>query len=392
MLVTDWHVTIPATVTGLSFDFDSGDGDDVNTYLEVNIFDKCQHLDTGTPTSVGQFYPSSTVTGITVDASGVVNDPGTGNDIAYSFDFPGIDSNTDLYVDNGDDTATVTFCAQVGLFNNNDEKESYAEIKLIYDIDLTTNATTLDKYYLGQSQAHASVASSTVAFDGTLESYFCNPTTKVALPNDGSKTYQGDIIDVCFRVPDGQFEVKNVLHLNVWNNDAGESYLPSQGIVVNGVLQSGTSNEPYATETCTDVDGSDTNVCVVSLLLKQAFYDKPDFTLSGSGTVVLELGDASGSRRQMLANFALNNDQVEAIRENQRQRDLSFHPRSKQNFTLDPIHFEVIDPPRLGEEVLSDQESSSYRSSSESKRSFSWWMSLMAIVTYIFLLMEPPNL
>ena len=47
------------------------------------------------------------------------------------------------------------------------------------------------------------------------------------------------------------------------------------------------------------MDGSDTNVCVVSFLLKADFYDFAALTLTGTGTVLLEFGDASGSRRML---------------------------------------------------------------------------------------------
>ena len=108
----DLDVTITG-VSGQTFSFDTGLGIGGTNNVEIYVFDKCRTED-GTRVPVGMFYPSSTVTGINVDALGVVNSPGAGNTIAFDF-VEGIAQNTDIYSYNGDDTATLEFCAQVGV-------------------------------------------------------------------------------------------------------------------------------------------------------------------------------------------------------------------------------------------------------------------------------------
>jgi hypothetical protein len=88
------------------------------------------------------------------------------------------------------------------------------------------------------------------------------------LTDDGTKTHQGGTLNLCFKVSNGHFEVADMLDLTVKNTALAT---PTQGIVIDGAIQSATT--PYATVTCTDVDEDDTNVCLVSFLLKADFYD-----------------------------------------------------------------------------------------------------------------------
>ena len=288
--IADWHVTIN-TVSAQGFTFETGTGGGTNPNIKIGVTDICR-MEGATRTTVGDLYPTNSVTGMTVDASGVVNNPGAGNALSFTF-AEGINGNADIYTDNGDNTATVDFCVMVGLYEDATLID-FAEVKLTYNIDLVTNIPSLTGYTVTQAEAFNDATDTALSFDGTLLAYFCNPTTKAEITADGTKTNQGSIINVCMKVPDGQFEVKDVMDLTVKNAAAAS---PSQAIIVGSVIQSATT--PYATKDCTDVDGSDTNVCVVSFLLKADFYDFAALTLTGTGTVLLEFGDATGSRRML---------------------------------------------------------------------------------------------
>lgn len=255
--------------------------------MKVEIFDKCR-TESATRLSQGEFYPLSTVSGISTDAISVVSNPGDGNSIAFSF-VEGIADNTDIYTDNGDNTATVEFCAQVGLYFSS-TLINFAEVKLTYTVDLTTSFTSLTGYTVTEAKAFADAADELLTFDGTLIAYFCNPNTYAELTDDGSLAHQGSIHSVCFKVPNGQFEIQDIIDLSI--RDAIDSD-PTQVIIANSNIQS----PSYAEKTCYDIDGSDTNICVVSFVLTAGFYDFHTLTLSGTGSVLLEFGDASGSRR-----------------------------------------------------------------------------------------------
>ena len=288
--IADWHVTIQ-TVNAQSFTFETGTGGGTNPNIKIGVSDLCR-MEGATRVSVGTMFPTSSVTGIDAVGTGVVNNPGAGNSISWAF-VEGINGNSDIYTDNGDNTATVDFCVEVGLYEDT-TLINYAEVKLTYEIDLVTNIPSLTGYTVTQADAFNDATDTALSFDGTLLAYFCNPTTKAEITDDGTKTNQGSIINVCMKVPDGQFEVKDVMDLTVKNAAAAS---PSQAIIVGSVIQSATT--PYATKDCTDVDGSDTNVCVVSFLLKADFYDFAALTLTGTGTVLLEFGDATGARRML---------------------------------------------------------------------------------------------
>ena len=78
--------------------------------MKVELYDVCR-VDAASRTALGQLFPFNDVAGFDVDESAIVNNPGAGNKISYSF-LPSINV-TSIYTDNGDDTATVAFCAQV---------------------------------------------------------------------------------------------------------------------------------------------------------------------------------------------------------------------------------------------------------------------------------------
>lgn len=229
------------------------------------------------------------MTGIDVDDSGATNVPGQYNDITTEF-VEGLSENSEIFTDNGDDTATVQFCAQVGLFDGS-SLVNYVELKETFRINLLTNASILTAYTTTDAGSFTDAGSSAVPFDGTLNAYFCNPTTKTQLTNTGATISQGSEISVCFNIPDGQFEIKDVLSLTV--EETGGT--PSMDIMSGGSIISAV--QPYAEKTCTDSSTSDTNYCVVNVILKAEFYHYDEITLTGDGSVLLEVGDAPATRR-----------------------------------------------------------------------------------------------
>jgi len=280
------------SVNGQSFSFSTGPGGGSNPNIKVRIHDLCRS-EAASRADVGYFYPiPSSVTGISVNDTAVTNDPGVSNTISYTF-IEGINANTDIYTDNLDDTATVEFCAEIGLYDNN-TLVNFAEVKFAYGINLITTFATLTGYTVTQTGGFTDGGSQDIIFDGTVEAYLCNPNTKAILANDGSKTNQGSLISVCFMVPDGQFEVKDVIDLTVENVGG----TPSQAVMTSSNIFSPTT--PFATKTCTDTGTTDTNICVVTLLLMADFYDYSAFTLTGHGTLLLEFGDSPGTRHRHL--------------------------------------------------------------------------------------------
>ena len=293
--IADWHVTING-VTAQGITFETGLGGGTNPNIKISVWDYCR-LESATRSTVGDFYPTSSVTGIDADGAGVINNPGAGNAMDWTF-VEGINGNPTIYTDNGDQTATVEFCILIGLYEDT-VLIDYAETKMTYNIDLVTNIPTLTGYTVTQAEACNDAEDTAISFDGTLNAYFCDPATKNILTDDGSKTHQGSILNVCFKVPDGQFEVSDVMEFTVKNAAAAD---PNQ-LIITGSAPASTL---YATKDCTDVDASDTNICVVSFLLKADFYDFTALTLTGTGSVLLEFGDAAGSRRMLRRKLAVD--------------------------------------------------------------------------------------
>ena len=284
--IADWHVSF-LTVEDTSFTFETGTGAGANPNIKITVMDKCR-MESATRTTVGEFFPTSTVAGIQADTTKVVNNPGAGNEVSFSFK-EGINENAVIYVDNGDNSASVNFCVLVGLYDDITLID-FAEVKLTYNIDLETNIPALTGYTVTQAEAFNDAQDNAVSFDGTLLAYFCDPTTKAILLDTGAKTNQGSTLNVCFKVESGSFEVADIMEFTVKNALAAE---PSQLIVTGSAV----SSAIYATKECTDV-GTDTNVCLVSFLLKADFYDFAALTLTGTGSVLLEFGDA-GARRML---------------------------------------------------------------------------------------------
>jgi len=163
LVVADWSVTISG-VFGNSIDFSTGDSEP-GAYFQIELFDVCS-IESPAHTSLGTLYPfASTVPGMTEDHTGIVNDPGAGNKISYTFNN---DINTtSFYTDNMDNTATVLFCARVGLYDSG-TLNNWAEVMAEYTIDLTTNDATLTSQSIAPVAEFTDSADSAIAFDGTL--------------------------------------------------------------------------------------------------------------------------------------------------------------------------------------------------------------------------------
>ena len=287
--IADWHVNIE-TVGAQSISFETGLGAGTTPNIKVSVTDKCRMEATAAErTSVGQFFPGDTVLGIDSDFGGVVNNPGAGNSISFTF-VEGINGNLDIYSPAASNMADVNFCIEVGLYEDT-VLINYAEVKMTYSINLVTNFPTLTGYTVSQAEAFTDAKDVDISFDGTLEAFFCDENNDIIV--SGPNTHQGSIMNVCVKAGDGQFEVSDIIVMTIKNVASGNE--PSQLII----SESAAAEGPYATKTCTDTGVADTNVCVISFLLKADFYDFEALTLTGSGTVLLEFGDAAGTRRKL---------------------------------------------------------------------------------------------
>ena len=287
-IVADWSVTIWG-VYGQSIDFDTGTS--TGATIQIELFDVCR-TESSVRTSLGTVYPfASTVVGIDEDHSGIISDPGTGNKISYAFN--AAINETSYYYPNIDNTlASIIFCVQIALYDGG-TMVNFAEAKVDYTMDLSTSQVTLASSTITSAAGYTDATDTSLSFDGTIEAYFCNPDTFTILPYTELSTTQGSIISVCIRVPNGQYEIKNVESLTIQDYSDGS---PSQTIVTNSDVVDSTMSE----KTCYDTGNTDTNVCVIKTILRADFYETSSMTLDGSGSVLLELGDSSGTRRRML--------------------------------------------------------------------------------------------
>lgn len=268
-------------VYGTSIDFSTGD--DSGAVMYVELFDVCR-VDSATREDLGVLYPDDAVYGMGMDDGAIVNDPGCCNKIGYTF-LPQINE-TNMYTDNGDNTATIAFCAQVALYDGS-SLVNLAEVKIEYTMQLPSQAISLATYTITDAAGFTDADDTNVGFDGSLQAYFCDPNSHVLV--DYGVTGQGTVLSVCFKVPDGQFEIRDVMDLTIAEADGNG---PSQVIISDSVVPSST----MALKTCYDSGNGDTNVCVVQFLLRPEFYETSAVTLTGSGTLLLELGDSDGRR------------------------------------------------------------------------------------------------
>jgi hypothetical protein len=288
IVAADWHVTIDG-VYGNSIDF--GTGDDLGASMKIEIFDVCR-VDSATRQAFGELYPGDNVYGMQLDYSAIVNDPGCCNKVIYNF-LPQINQ-TNMYTDNGDNTATIAFCAQIALYDGG-SLINLAEVKAQYIMQLPAGDISLDTYTITDAAGFTDADDSGLSFDGSLYAYFCDPNTHAFV--DYGVTGQGTVLSVCFQVADGQFEIKDVMDLNI---ESADGYGPTQTII----SSSSVVEDTIALKTCYDNSNSDANVCVVQFLLKHEFYETSAITLTGSGTLLLELGDSYA--RKLLGRTALS--------------------------------------------------------------------------------------
>ena len=282
-IVADWSVRIDGAY-GQSIDFSTGS--DPGAAMTVELYDVCR-VDSAERYYLGDLYPGNSVYGLNADQSGIVNSPGSGNKIAYSF--TDTLNQTSMYRDNGDNTARVAFCVQVGLYDGN-TLVNLGEIWVEYSIDLIAEVVNLATYTITDAAGYTDASDVEFAFDGSLNSYFCDPNSFNELVGDGHVMEQGSVLSVCFQVAAGQFEMADVMYLTV--KSAWESE-PSQDIVIDSHIV----NENVALKSCIDNSNSDVNICVVQFIPKADFFETSWIELTGLGMVLLELGDSSGNRR-----------------------------------------------------------------------------------------------
>jgi hypothetical protein len=141
--IADWSVTIES-VSDQTLSFSTGAGGGSNPNTQVRVYDLCRS-ESATRTDVGSFYPTSTVSGIIADrarSTNIFNHPNDPDDGLSTISFKvvqGIAENTDIYTANNEDnTATIEFCAEVGLYDNA-QLISFAEIKLAFTVDLVAS-------------------------------------------------------------------------------------------------------------------------------------------------------------------------------------------------------------------------------------------------------------
>jgi hypothetical protein len=265
-------------------------GSESGAETKVEVFDQCR-TESAWRNYLGEFYPSSTVAGISAS--------GSGTSVSFTFK-EGTNENGNIYTDNGGNTATVEFCAQVGLYYSG-SLINFAEVKLTYNVDLVTTFASLTGYTVTGSEAYTDAVDQSYSFGGTLYAYFCNPSTYEELGNNGAVLHQGNTLHLCFKVPEGNFQISDVKDLMIKNAIAAE---PSQNVISNSIIDTPT----YAEKTCHDANNVDINICVVSFLLKAGFFDFQQMTLTGEGNVILEFGAGGGPQRQL--RFRILNEKV----------------------------------------------------------------------------------
>jgi len=153
----------------------------------------------------------------------------TGNTISFYF-HEGIEQNTFLYEDIGDNTAIMQFCVVIGIYNGS-EIVNFTEVKFAYQIELSTTFVTLTGSGVTQANPSHIAISKSLSLDGSVEAYFCDLVTKLETSTN-RVSMQGLLVHVCFKAPSGQFQIKAVLELTI--ADAASS--TSQSIIKNGAI------------------------------------------------------------------------------------------------------------------------------------------------------------
>jgi hypothetical protein len=249
--------------------------------MKVELYDVCR-VDAANRNYLGELYPGNSVGGLNADQSAIVNSPGAGNKISYGF--TETLNQTIIYTDNGNGWATVAFCAQIALYDGG-SLVNLGEVRVQYSIDLNSQVVYLDTYTITDAAGFTDASDVDFSFDGSLQSYFCDPNSFAELVGPGLVMEQGSILSVCFQVASGQFEMSDVMQLTVKN--AWDAY-PSQDIIIGSYAVS----EGVTLKSCMDSGPTDVNICVVQFILHADFYQTSWMELTGLGMVLLELGDS----------------------------------------------------------------------------------------------------
>ncbi|CAB9524498.1 expressed unknown protein [Seminavis robusta] len=138
----DFSVTVTG-VSGQSISFDTGEGGGSKPNIKIRVADLCRN-ESPQRAEVGYLFPGSSVPGIQSNTSGVVNNPGAGNTISFSF-LEGISQNYHIYTAASGNTATVSFCVEIGMYAET-MLVDFEEVKVTYNVNLATKAGTLTSH------------------------------------------------------------------------------------------------------------------------------------------------------------------------------------------------------------------------------------------------------
>jgi hypothetical protein len=226
----------------------------------------------------------------------------------------------------------------VGLYSGNTTIINFAEAKLTYNIDLITYVPTLSGFATVAANSDYEDAPPSSMSSSSFESYFCDPATLLPTTNTSNDvTTQGEMLFLCFKVPEGQFNIKDILDLTIM--DALSS--TSQEIFAdNGTI---TTSTPYAEKTCTDSSSTDMNICVVKILLRADFYTYEAVTLTGTGAALLELGGRR-QKRNLLQDHHRGSALKSRLLQNARrlQPDTIGSRTTTQQFAVQPMTLRTV--------------------------------------------------
>jgi len=325
LAIADWSMAL-GTITKQSIDFTtSTPAESVGIpNVKISVSDVCRTT-SATRNELGQLYPVASVAGFEVDSTGVTTGVGGTNgiggtfNIKFSFD-EGINGQTLIYTPGagGADAveADVDFCMTFGFYDGATLVE-FAEVELHYDIDLVAGITALTGYAVTQAETYTANDQGTLSFDGTLTAQFCasdHATPTVALTSAVGITTQGTTRSVCIYSQGAniQFQVRKVIGLTITD----DALAVTQAVWANSAV----AEAGYADSACVDASDSDMNYCWVDFLLKANFFETAAVTLTGSGSVLMELGNSVGATRRMLR------QDVRSLQENGTEEEFKVKP------------------------------------------------------------------
>jgi len=321
--VINWAVGLGA-ITTQSIAFTTSDvvtAGATNANVKITVSNLCR-TDSPTRIELGELYNSAGaatgVSGFEVDSALIITPASGGtHTIQFSFD-EGINAQTDIYSSSGADAteADVDFCMMFGFYDDATLVE-FAEVKLHFDIDLVADITALTGYAVTQAEVYTADNQGTLSFDGTLTAQFCasdhlSPT--VALTSAVGITTQGTTRSVCIYSQGAniQFQVRKVIGLTITD----DALAVTQAVWANSAV----AEAGYADSACVDASDSDMNYCWVDFLLKANFFETNSVVLTGTGSVLMELGNSVGATRRMLR------QDVRSLQENGTEEEFKVKP------------------------------------------------------------------